>query len=578
MTDSILNNLPLWTSAVKNKSAAGRGSRSKLELTGIKKLRELILELAVRGQLVPQDANDEPASELLKRIAAEKAELVKAGKLKKQKPLPEITDDEKPFALPRGWEWVRLGDALEVINGRAYKKTEMLDKGTPILRVGNLFTSNEWYYSDLELEPEKYIDDGDLIYAWSASFGPFIWQGGKVIYHYHIWKLDIFDCSSTSKEFLYLYLKSITEQIKASGNGIAMLHMTKERMEQLLVPVPSFSEQKRIVAKVDKLMALCDQLEQQTENQLSAHQQLVETLLATLTNIESSEELNANWARLAAHFDLLFSGPMGSWAVDRLKDTILQLAFTGKLIEPAKDPSHAENLLKKIKNDQVQRYIRKEIQRPSEISVSWVYPFEYPASWKLVLLNDVAFVTKLAGFEYTKYFDLKDTGEVPVIRAQNVRSFYPDLNNLKYIDSNTSNLLSRSAIDKDCLLVTFIGAGIGDVCVIKPSYRYHLAPNVAKIEPFYETNLDFISYYLNSPAGKLELFKSMKSTAQPSLSMSSIREVWMPLASLEEQTRIVEKVDQLFVLCDQLKAALDSACDTQLQLSHAVAEHALSRQ
>src|SRR5690606_6319004 len=96
-------------SAVRHKSTAGRGSNRKLELAGIIKLRELILELAVRGKLVPQNPDDEPASELLKRIEAEKAQLIKDGKLKKQKPLPPVSDDEKPFELAEGWEWVRLG-------------------------------------------------------------------------------------------------------------------------------------------------------------------------------------------------------------------------------------------------------------------------------------------------------------------------------------------------------------------------------------------------------------------------------------------------------------------------------------
>ncbi|VCY81735.1 hypothetical protein BANRA_00359 [Escherichia coli] len=167
----IVDHMETWTSALQTRSTAGRGSSGKIDLYGIKKLRELILELAVRGKLVPQDPNDEPASELLKRIAAEKAELVKQGKIKKQKPLPEISEEEKPFELPEGWEWVRVADLMEVINGRAYKKHEMLQTGTPLLRVGNLFTSNEWYYSDLQLDENKYINNGDLIYAWSASLG-----------------------------------------------------------------------------------------------------------------------------------------------------------------------------------------------------------------------------------------------------------------------------------------------------------------------------------------------------------------------------------------------------------------------
>ena len=96
------------------------------------------------------------------------------------------------FPLPAGWTSAQLSELVRVVNGRAYKKAELLESGTPVLRVGNLFTSNHWYYSDLELEEDKHCDVGDLIYAWSASFGPFIWQGPRVIYHYHIWKLPLF--------------------------------------------------------------------------------------------------------------------------------------------------------------------------------------------------------------------------------------------------------------------------------------------------------------------------------------------------------------------------------------------------
>lgn len=228
--------------------------------SSIDQLKQTLLQLAVMGKLVPQDPNDEPAKTLLDKIFLQKTRLTDEGKLKPQKGLPEISEEEKPPHLPTGWELARLGEIINIINGRAYKKHEMLQEGTPLLRVGNLFTSNEWYYSDLELEPDKYIDNGDLIYAWSASFGPFIWQGGKVIYHYHIWKFDLYDPSCLDKQFLFYFFKSITEKIKASGNGIAMIHMTKERMEKLILEIPPLAEQHRIVAKVDELMALCDAL------------------------------------------------------------------------------------------------------------------------------------------------------------------------------------------------------------------------------------------------------------------------------------------------------------------------------
>ena len=262
MTALLTDNLPLLAGAPN----------------GIQKLRDLILELAVRGKLVPQDPSDEPASELLKRIAEEKAQLVSEGKIKKQKPLAGIDEEEKPFELPDGWEWARLSDLVNVLNGRAYKKEELLDSGTPVLRVGNLFTSNHWYYSDLALEEDKYCNPGDLLFAWSASFGPFIWSGERVIYHYHIWKLDFYAESSLSKHYLYNFLLEQTQEIKAAGHGVSMVHMTKEKMEKLVVPVPPLAEQHRIVAKVDQLMALCDQL----KARLSAARQLHERLAGAL--------------------------------------------------------------------------------------------------------------------------------------------------------------------------------------------------------------------------------------------------------------------------------------------------------
>ena len=151
------------------------------------------------------------------------------------------------------WQSVNLSDISQLINGRAYKKSELLEYGTyPVLRVGNFFTNRNWYYSDLELTLDKYCEKGDLLYAWSASFGPRIWDGGKVIYHYHIWKVK-FDQNRVNKKFLYYWFNWDKELIKKEqGAGTTMIHVTKNAMENRKLELPSLPEQQRIVAILDE--------------------------------------------------------------------------------------------------------------------------------------------------------------------------------------------------------------------------------------------------------------------------------------------------------------------------------------
>jgi type I restriction enzyme, S subunit len=158
--------------------------------------------------------------------------------------------------LPTGWVDVALGEVCELLNGRAYKQVELLSAGKwPVLRVGNFFSNRGWYYSDLELEDDKYCDNGDLLYAWSASFGPRIWEGGKVIFHYHIWKTQP-DPNALDKGYLYRWFDWDTNNIKSDhGTGTTMIHVTKGDMEKRSLPLPPLAEQRRIVAKLDTLTA-----------------------------------------------------------------------------------------------------------------------------------------------------------------------------------------------------------------------------------------------------------------------------------------------------------------------------------
>ena len=154
------------------------------------------------------------------------------------------------------WQTKKLREVCELVNGRAYNKPELLATGKyRVLRVGNFFTNEHWYYSDLELEDRKYCDMGDLLYAWSASFGPRIWNGGKVIYHYHIWKV-VHDPSQIDQKFLFYFFQWDTEKIKEDqGTGTTMMHVSKGSMDDRDIYLAPLAEQQRIVGILDEVFA-----------------------------------------------------------------------------------------------------------------------------------------------------------------------------------------------------------------------------------------------------------------------------------------------------------------------------------
>jgi type I restriction enzyme S subunit len=163
-----------------------------------------------------------------------------------------------------GVEWKKLNTVCEVINGRAYKQQELLATGKyRVLRVGNFFSNDSWYFSDLELDDKYYCNEGDLLYAWSASFGPHIWTEEKTIYHYHIWKMN---CSEElDKKFMFYWLQSenMRKQAFSHLHGATMAHLTKALMESLNVPLLPLSGQQRIVSILDTFEANISNLEAQ---------------------------------------------------------------------------------------------------------------------------------------------------------------------------------------------------------------------------------------------------------------------------------------------------------------------------
>ena len=246
----------------------------------------------------------------------------------------------------------------------------------------------------------------------------------------------------------------------------------------------------------------------------------------------------------------------------KLRQKILDLAIHGKLVPQDSNDEPASVLLERIRAEK-ERLIKEgkiKKSKASKTSDTPHYenvPFEVPDGWEWTNIEELFFVTKLAGFEYTDYLT-KDTissnNAVPIVRAQNVRMGYFIENTNEAISEVLSQQLERSALTKKCLLMTFIGAGIGDTCIFPALKRCHLAPNVAKIEPYYdEMDLRYALYYLMSDIGQLGVRGISKSTAQPSLSMATIRSLEVALPPLAEQERIVSEIQRWFVVIDQIE-------------------------
>ena len=547
---------------------------------GIKKLRELILSLAMQGKLVPQDPNDQPASELLKEIEIEKKKLIKEGKIKKQEPLPPIKPEENPYEVPKGWEWARLGNVGETNIGLTYKPSDISDKGVPVLRSSNI-QNGKLDFVDLvrvntEIKNSALVKEGDLLICARNGSRALVGKTALITGLSEEMAFGAFMAIFRSRinfYLLYFINSPLFRKMIAEVNTMTINQITQNNLKSTIFPIPPLAEQKRIVAKIDQLMALCDKLEaernERNQKRLTIHTAAINRLFSS----SNETDFNTSWGFITQNFNELYSVPEN---VAELKKAILQLAVMGKLVPQDPNDQPASELLKKIETEKKKLVTTKKLKigQLTKDTKKINNQISIPKNWKWAKGEDIFFITKLAGFEYTEHIKLTDIGDIPVIRAQNVRPMRLDIENLKYIDLKTSELLARCALTKKALLVTFIGAGIGDVALFDKNERWHLAPNVAKMELFDNCDqfldLRFINYYLMSVHGRKEIFKHLKSTAQPSISMGTIRDIDYPIPPLAEQKRIVAKIDQLMELCNSLKQQIKDSTDKQTAVLNAV--------
>jgi len=564
MNEVITDNLDLWTSALLAKSSAGRGSSGKQETYGIKKLRELILELAVRGKLVPQDPNDEPASVLLERIAEAEARLIEERKIRKEKPLPDITEEEQPYDLPNGWVFVTLGDVAFSQAGFAFESTFFNEngEGLPLIRirdVGQLFSGT--YYSG-EYREEFLALNGDYLISMDGEFRVSRWENGQALLNQRVSRLIFFD-ETVGKRFIADSLQARLRELQGVKAYTTVDHLSGTQIAEAVIGLPPLAEQHRIVAKVDEIMVLCDELEEQQTRSIEAHQTLVETLLGTLTRAASPQELSEAWARIANHFDTLFTT---EHSIDQLKQTTLQLAVMGKLVP--QDPNDEDVRVLLTRNDQRRCEVAQTDRRadPDQQPILSVDDrWEIPGTWTWRGLGDLVLFV-----DYRGKTPAKQSSGIRLLTAKNVRKAQIDLSPEEFLSERDYTEWMTRGLPKagDVLFTT--EAPMGNAAVVDLNERFALAQRVICFQGYGALDPAFLVLQISSSQFQSILDRNGTGMTAKGIKASKLKQLPVAIPPLAEQHRIVAKVDELMALCDALKVRINEARTTQVYLADAI--------
>ena len=576
----LTDHLDIWTAAdTAKKSGRGRSSGTAGSVYGIKKLRELILELAVRGKLVPQDESDEPASELLKRIATEKAKLIAEGKIKKSKPLAEITDDEKPFELPKGWEWVCINTIghdwgqKTPTSDFTYIEVSAIDSKAGIISTPQLVE-----FENAPSRARKIVKAGTVIYSTVRPYllniavieqefipEPIASTAFAIVHPF---------CSMPPRYFLFFFRSPIfVSYVESVQMGIAYPAINDGQFFSGLLPLPPLAEQHRIVAKVDELMALCDQLENQHNNAAEAHEKLVTHLLGTLTQSQNAEDFNTHWQRISEHFDTLFTTEA---SIDALKQTLLQLAVMGKLVPQDPNDEPASELLKRIQAEKAKLVAEGKIKKDKPLAeiTEEEQPFDLPVGWEWIRVSTIAEIITSGSRDWAKY--LSNEGAKFITMGNLSRGSYNlRLENMRYVNPPEDGEGSRTKLKEDDLLISITG-DVGNLGRIPENFGdAYINQHTCLLRFISDCRNRYFPETLRSPMAISQFIEPQRGIKN-SFRLGDLAEMVIPLPPKNEQHRIVTKVDELMAICDQLKSRLTAANQLQQKLADVVIEQAIN--
>lgn len=484
-------------------------------------LKNSILQLAIQGKLVEQRAEEGTAEVLYKKIQEEKQKLIKEGKIKKQKSLPDIAEDEIPFDIPESWKWVRLGDCS------SYSQSKPKIKATDI-------TAEMWSLDLEDIEKET----GRIINVCKASERKI--AGEKVCFYKdqilysklrpYLKKIIVAPsdgiCTpelvpfrmygNIDNRYITYVLKSphVDYVINTVTYGVKMPRAGTDTMVNLLIPLPPLEEQKRIVAKIEALLPLIEKYE-------------------------------SAWTKLE-EFNKKFP--------DDLQKSILQMAIQGKLVEQRSDEGTAEELYMQIQEEKRKLIEEGKIKKPKplpEITEDEI-PFDIPESWTWVRLGDLSKLVTKGSSPKWQGINYIDDGLL-FVTSENVGSRELIWNNRKFVDERFNELSPRSRLKKYDLLTNIVGASIGRTAIYDLDDDANINQAVCLIRLINTKLLDYILMYMNSTVAYSIMMNDKVDTARANISLTNICEFPVPLPPLEEQKRIVGKIEELLPLCNRLK-------------------------
>jgi len=493
---------------------------------GMTRLRELIVTLAIRGRLVPQNPSDEPAEQHLAHVRV-------AMRKRMTRPATHepIAEEEQQFELPRGWSWCRLAELALPQAGFAFKSSGFneVGQGRPLIRIRDVGSeSAPTTYFAGEFREEFVVETDEWLISMDGEFRVRTWQGPTALLNQRVTRLSFFS-PATSQAFVAAALQRELSALQGVKAYTTVDHLSGRQIAEAVIALPPESEQFRIVARVDELMRLSDALEANGRLEAEQHARLLSTLLGTLTDSRSPEELAANWQRVAAHFDLLLDRPE---AVDEAERAVLHLAFEGRLT--CGEQSNAQ-------------------VRPSGDVVEYLNGYAFKSDW------------------------FRPSG-VRLARNVNVAHGHLDWTETACVATDIAEQFARFALTVGDILVSLdrplISTGLKYAVVRQTDLPCLLLQRVALLKPKEEFVLArYVELWLTSPQF-INSIDPGRSNGVPHISTRQLQAIHIRVPDLAEQARIVARVEHFRRLCADLRQRLAASQSTQARLADAIVESA----